>query len=138
MKELVYISLLCALFTDVRKRRIPNKLSGVLFVNGVVLRLLQDGMKGLQEYLVIVLLVIGLLLPAMAKRMMGAGDIKMLAIVSGTMGGNRLPEFWFAVFTLALILALLMKLTGRERKVEEKGVPMAVSICLAYFALMGG
>ena len=138
MKELVYISLLCALITDVRKRRIPNKLSGVLFVNGVVLRLLQDGMKGLQEYLVIVLLVIGLLLPAMAKRMMGAGDIKMLAIVSGTMGGNRLPEFWFAVFTLALILALLMKLTGRERKVEEKGVPMAVSICLAYFALMGG
>ena len=138
MKELVYISLLCALFTDVRKRRIPNKLSGVLFVNGVVLRLLQDGMKGLQEYLVIVLLVIGLLLPAMAKRMMGAGDIKMLAIVSGTMGGNRLPEFWFAVFTLAFILALLMKLTGRERKVEEKGVPMAVSICLAYFALMGG
>ena len=138
MKELVYISLLCALFTDVRKRRIPNKLSGVLFVNGVVLRLLQDGMKGLQEYLVIVLLAIGLLLPAMAKRMMGAGDIKMLAIVSGTMGGNRLPEFWLAVFTLALILALLMKLTGRERKVEEKGVPMAVSICLAYFALMGG
>ena len=138
MKEVVYISLLCALFTDVRKRRIPNKLSGVLFVNGVVLRLLQDGMKGLQEYLVIVLLVIGLLLPAMAKRMMGAGDIKMLAIVSGTMGGNRLPEFWFAVFTLALIFALLMKLTGRERKVEEKGVPMAVSICLAYFALMGG
>ena len=138
MKELVYISLLCALFTDMRKRRIPNKLLGVLFVNGVVLRLLQDGMKGLQEYLVIVLLVIGFLLPIMAGRMMGAGDVKMLAIVSGTIGANKLLEFWFAVFALALMIALLMKLTGRKEKIEEKGVPMAVSVCLAYFALMGG
>src|SRR5438477_1353646 len=68
-----------ALVTDLRSRRIPNWLTLSAFSAGVVLNIVASGTQGGVSALEGAALGFGLLIPFYVLRVMGAGDVKLLA-----------------------------------------------------------
>lgn len=94
---LVLLASLIAAVTDIRTRRVPNVLAGALFVSGLALNAF-SGWQAAALDLVIVVLVIVAGTFAFSLRLIGGGDVKLLAAAAGTLGypagGN------FLLFTL--------------------------------------
>lgn len=134
--DVKHIILLCTLCSDLRERLIPNVLVGVLLVYGLVFRWIDEGIKGVLIGIAIVLIVAGIMIPFYLRRMIGAGDIKLLGTVSGIILPEQILHFWFYSFSIALLIALVMKLGYGAKKTE--GVPLALPICLAFFYVTGG
>ncbi len=134
--DVKHIILLCTLCSDLRERLIPNVLVGVLLVYGLVFRWIDEGIKGVLIGIAIVLIVVGIMIPFYLKRMIGAGDIKLLGTVSGIILPEQILHFWFYSFSIALLIALVMNLGYGAKKSE--GVPLALPICLAFFYVTGG
>jgi prepilin peptidase CpaA len=134
--DVKHIILLCTLCSDLRERLIPNVLVGVLLVYGLVFRWIDEGIKGVLIGIAIVLIVVGIMIPFYLKRMIGAGDIKLLGTVSGIILPEQILHFWFYSFAIALLIALVMNLGYGAKKSE--GVPLALPICLAFFYVTGG
>ncbi len=134
--DVKHIILLCTLCSDLRERLIPNVLVGVLLVYGLVFRWIDEGIKGVLIGIAIVLIVAGIMIPFYLRRMIGAGDIKLLGTVSGIILPEQILHFWFYSFAIALLIALVMKLGYGAKKTE--GVPLALPICLAFFYVTGG
>jgi prepilin peptidase CpaA len=134
--DVKHIILLCTLCSDLRERLIPNVLVGVLLVYGLVFRWIDEGIKGVLIGIAIVLIVVGIMIPFYLKRMIGAGDIKLLGTVSGIILPEQILQFWFYSFAIALLIALVMNLGYGAKKSE--GVPLALPICLAFFYVTGG
>lgn len=134
--DVKHIILLCTLCSDLRERLIPNVLVGVLLVYGLVFRWIDEGIKGALIGIAIVLIVVGIMIPFYLRRMIGAGDIKLLGTVSGIILPEQILHFWLYSFAIALLIALVMKLGYGAKKTE--GVPLALPICLAFFYVTGG
>lgn len=134
--DVKHIILLCTLCSDLRERLIPNVLVGVLLVYGLAVRRIDEGIKGVLIGSAIVLIVVGIMIPFYLKRMIGAGDIKLLGTVSGIILPEQILHFWFYSFAVALLIALVMNLGYGAKKSE--GVPLALPICLAFFYVTGG
>ncbi|SDA74161.1 Type IV leader peptidase family protein [Lachnospiraceae bacterium G11] len=134
--DVKHIILLCTLCSDLRERLIPNVLVGVLLVYGLAVRWIDEGIKGVLIGSAIVLIVVGIMIPFYLKRMIGAGDIKLLGTVSGIILPEQILHFWFYSFAVALLIALVMNLGYGAKKSE--GVPLALPICLAFFYVTGG
>lgn len=134
--DVKHIILLCTLCSDLRERLIPNVLVRVLLVYGLVFRWIDEGIKGVLIGIAIVLIVVGIMIPFYLKRMIGAGDIKLLGTVSGIILPEQILHFWFYSFAIALLIALVMNLGYGAKKSE--GVPLALPICLAFFYVTGG
>ncbi len=134
--DMKHIILLCTLCSDLRERLIPNVLVGVLLVYGLAVRWIDEGIKGVISGAAIVLVVIGIMIPFYLRRMIGAGDIKLLGTVSGIIAPEQILHFWFYSFAMALLIALLMNFGYGAKKAE--GVPLALPICLAFFLVTGG
>jgi len=112
---MVLLASLLAAASDVRTRRIPNALVGVLFVGGVAVNAFA-GWKaaGIDVILVLALLPIGTVM--FSFKLIGGGDVKLLAVAAGTLG-YPLGVF-FLLFTMMCggIIALgYAALRGRLR-----------------------
>jgi prepilin peptidase CpaA len=93
-------SLVVASFTDVRSRRIPNKLVVVLGLLGVVYSvLLLPPAEGVSRALVSCAIGFALWIPFYVLRMLGAGDVKLFAAASCWLAPSQ-------VFGAALLSAL--------------------------------
>jgi prepilin peptidase CpaA len=79
-----------AALVDVRSRRIPNWLTGGALLVGVGLNLWLRGASGLPFALLGALLGGAILLPFYALRVMGAGDVKLLAALGAVVGPQAL------------------------------------------------
>lgn len=94
---LVLLASLIAAVTDLRTRRVPNVLVGALFVSGLALNAFA-GWQAVALDLAIVALVVIAGTFAFSFRLIGGGDVKLLAAAAGTLGypagGN------FLLFTL--------------------------------------
>jgi len=77
-----------AAFTDLRSRRIPNWLTAPAAVVGVALNTAFGGRAGLKASVLGLLLGLGLLLPFVLLRSLGAGDWKL----AGALGAFTGPE----------------------------------------------
>ena len=76
-----------AMVWDLRARRIPNGLSGLLLVGGTVFSvLLQPSLAGLRSSLLGVLVGLGIWIVFYAVGVMGAGDVKFFAAASAWLG----------------------------------------------------
>jgi Flp pilus assembly protein protease CpaA len=91
----VLAALLGAAITDVRDFRVPNWLTGPLFLSGVLYHTFLGGWPGLGGSLLGVLVGLGLTLPLHLAGGMGAGDVKLLAAIGAWLG---------ALLTVALML----------------------------------
>ncbi|MGI6685604.1 MAG: A24 family peptidase [Bacillota bacterium] len=91
---LLLTTLLICLYTDLKKRKIYNAVLLPSLILGVVLNVVSDGYQGLLNSEQGFLLGLGLLLIPFIFGGIGAGDVKLLAVIGGIKG----PEFVFLTF----------------------------------------
>jgi len=124
--------LLFCLYTDVMERRIYNKVILAAVIAGFLLSFLADGATGLTGAGKGFLLGAALLFIPFAAGGMGAGDLKLLAVIGLYQG----TEFVFTVFLLAALLggifALALLLRRRMLLLTMK------SILQSAWLLLGG
>lgn len=75
-----------AAVSDLRTRRIPNWISGLALICGIVLHVWQSGASGLLFALAGAALGLAVLVPFYAIKAVGAGDVKLLAGVGAIVG----------------------------------------------------
>jgi prepilin peptidase CpaA len=87
------ISLLCltailaaAVYSDLRRHRIPNRLSGLGIIAGLALQTVGGGLHGLASGLLGVAVGLACFAPFYLLRAMGAGDVKLLAAIGAFLG----------------------------------------------------
>ncbi len=119
MEQLFPIVLLLGLLgvavaSDVRRHRIPNLLILVGLALGLAGQAYADGLGGLGNGLLGVLLGFALFLPFYALGGMAAGDVKLMAMVGSFLGPATV--FWAAAFTLMAgsVLGILVLLRNKE------------------------
>ena len=102
-----------AAITDLRTRRVPNVLVGTLFVSGLALSALA-GWQAVAMNVIIAVAVIILGTFAFSLRLIGGGDVKLLAAAAGTLGYPSGADF--LLFTLlcgGVVAVVFSALRGR-------------------------
>lgn len=108
---------LIAGWTDWRTRRIPNWLTVPGFIVGVGLNTYFDGRAGLVSSLLGALVGLGLLLPFVLLRSLGAGDWKLAGALGAFAGRGLLMDLLIlSVFVAGLMAAALIIYKGRVRQ----------------------
>lgn len=97
-----------ALYTDLSSKKIPNILCLITMLTGLTLQLIFQGISGLLVAFSGVVVALLVLFPAFAFKLLGAGDVKLMAAV-GAFAGPKLI-LWaiaygivFGLFTSILI-----------------------------------
>jgi len=91
---LLLVTILICLYTDLKKRKIYNAVLFPSLILGLILNGVIDGYPGLLNSEQGFLLGLGLLLIPFVLGGIGAGDVKLLAVIGGIKG----PEFVFLTF----------------------------------------
>ena len=119
------ISLLCALllaavWTDVKSRRIPNRLVLLGMVSGLLLNIVLPqgygfisalpGALGLWKALAGLGLGFTIMFPMYILRAMGAGDVKLMAMVGAFLGPNAIIGAILVTFIVGGVLSLVVVL----------------------------
>jgi len=105
---------ICAAITDVRTRRIPNRLTYSAMIAGLVLQGILYGWKGLLLSVEGCLLFGGVFLLFYLVRAMGAGDVKLAAALGSIVGISATVPVMFATACAGAALAVcFMVLSGR-------------------------
>ncbi len=115
---LLAMHLAVAVYWDVRERRVPNKvvLSGLL--TALTFHAVVSGWAGLGMAFAGALTGLLVLLPVNLLRLMGAGDVKLMAM-AGAFGGSPQAGLWMVLYTL-LAGGLLVALYAAKGRVREK------------------
>ena len=120
MTSTIYISSLAtavavaAAFTDVRSRRIPNKLTYPAMLAGMAAQAVAHGWRGLLLSLGGALIFGGVFLLFHLVRAMGAGDVKLAAALGCILGPAGSWQTMFATAMAGAVLAIaVMIFTGR-------------------------
>lgn len=114
---LFVLLLLVACVSDVRTRRIPNELSAVLAVAGLLFSIGADPfVKGLLHGAGGLALGLALWLPSYAFRLLGAGDVKLFAAAGAWLGPMRTLEAALIGALVGGVLALLWMVWSRGMK----------------------
>ena len=108
---------LIACWTDLRSRRIPNWLTVPGFLAGVVVNAVLGGLGGLKTSLLGALVGLGLLLPFVLLRSLGAGDWKLAGALGAFVGPSLLVDLLLlSVFVAGVMAAALVVYKGRVRQ----------------------
>lgn len=103
--------LLVCLYTDIKERKIYNKVTLVGLVAGLLLNFYLEGFSGLFFSLKGLFLGAGLLLLPFAAGGLGAGDVKLLAVVGALKGA----PFTFYVFLASALVGGLLSIISLVR-----------------------
>jgi len=101
-------------FSDWRSRRIPNWLTVGGLVLGVVVSCLAEGWSGAKSSLLGAALGLGLLLPFVISRSLGAGDWKLIGALGAFLGPAHLLAVLFATLLVAGVMALALVIWKRR------------------------
>lgn len=115
---LLAIHLAAAVYWDVRERRIPNKLVLSGLITALVFHAETSGLPGLGMAFAGALTGLLVLLPINLLRLMGAGDVKLMAM-AGAFGASPQTTLWMVLYTL-LAGGLLVLLYAAKAPVREK------------------
>lgn len=133
--------LLYAAWTDIRFRRVPNHLIAIGFFSGFVLISSLEGLSGLPNAFLGALIGFCTLFPLYLMRWMGAGDVKLLALVGLYLGPE---DIWMAIaYTafsgglLALLQLLRIRFSRGGIKTENVTLPYAVAILFGTMITLG-
>ena len=115
---LLAVHLAAAVYWDVRQRRVPNKvvLSGL--ITALAFHALGSGLPGVGMAFAGALTGLLVLLPINLLRLMGAGDVKLMAM-AGAFGASPQASLWMVLYTL-LAGGLLVLLYSARGQVREK------------------
>lgn len=104
-------------WTDLQSRRIPNWLTVPAFAAGVAANTVIGGWAGLKFSLLGALLGLGLLLPFVLVRSLGAGDWKLAGALGAFAGPSLLIDLLLlSVFVAGVMSAALVIYKGRVRQ----------------------
>lgn len=95
-----------AVCTDLFLEKVPNRWIALGLAAGVGCQGFLHGARGMPVYLGGVFLPAVLLFPLFCFRMMGAGDIKLMAVMGGFLGSSGIIKGMFCVFLLGAVLSL--------------------------------
>ncbi|MDQ0351314.1 prepilin peptidase CpaA [Alkalibacillus filiformis] len=115
INALLFIVLLICLVTDLKERKIYNKVLLPAFVAALLLNSFFYGLSGLGDALLGSLIGFAILLIPYLMGGMGAGDVKLLAVIGAFQG----PIF---VVVTAIYMALLGGLVGLAMLIFRKGL----------------
>jgi prepilin peptidase CpaA len=95
-------------WTDWRWRRIPNWLTVPAAAVGLTLNVVLGGWQGAKLSLLGLALGFGLMLPFVAVKALGAGDLKLVAALGAFLGWQRLLAVLFAAVLIAGAMAVVL------------------------------
>lgn len=129
-----------AVVFDVKTDRIPNILNGIGCLAGMLSQLMENGMKGVLGSLAGMLIPVGILLVLFAFRIIGAGDIKLLAMIGAFVGADiwivmALAFLMTSIYGAAVLIRKLMMAESRSFTKIHMSIPIAVG---AVFYIAGG
>lgn len=101
-------------FTDWRSRRIPNWLTICGLLLGILVNSLTRGWPGAKDSLLGAGLGLGLLLPFVLMRSLGAGDWKLVGALGAFVGPSGLIAVLFATVLVAGLMALVLVIWKRR------------------------
>ena len=107
--------LACACASDLRTRKIPNKLVLVIAVLGIVYSIVaKSWAAGAVQAFGGIATGLAIWFPFYAVRMLGAGDVKLFAAAASWLGARTAVEaaLWTALFGGAIALCVMMINTG--------------------------
>ncbi len=143
---IVLVSLLCvAIWLDVRYRRIPNWLTFSGMIAALLVHSLEKGYSGLLAALLGFVVGILLLFIPFTKGGMGAGDVKLLAMIGAWMGVDfLLPAcLWMGIIGLVLSLYAMWReriwklaFYGLSMKGITTGVKVPYGVAIGFGALI--
>ena len=118
--------------SDVRARRIPNLISGVGMLAGILLNTAYFGTEGLIASLAGVLVTVALLLAPFAMGGLGGGDVKMMGAIGALLGLRvTLAGLLVGVALGGVIMAIHLVRLGRLRQtLVTVGTMVSASISL--------
>ena len=117
---------LVAAFVDFRSRKIPNWLTVPAFVAGLTLRTVLFGWPGTKTALEGAGLALGLLLPLVLLRALGAGDWKLMGAVGAFLG----PLMFLFVLVGSILVSGLMAVVEMMRTRNGCGRRCTTCLCL--------
>ena len=126
-------------FSDWRHRRIPNALLlAVLLPAGALGVLLGSGPRGVPTLTGGSGLAAGfaVTLPGYLARLLGAGDVKLAAVLGLLLG---LPALWWALLAAALILGVMALLVIRRKPRDDapsRRLPAAIPLTAGFAAVL--
>ena len=101
---------------DWRYRRIPNWLTGSGFAAGIAINTILYRWPGLKAALLGTLLGLGLLLPFVLVRSLGAGDWKLAGALGACLGPRQLLSVLMGTILVAGVMALVVVIWKRRLK----------------------
>src|SRR5947209_18605116 len=101
-------------WTDLRSRRIPNWLTVPALLAGVAIKTALGGWGGLKESALGMLLGLGLLLPFVLLRSLGAGDWKLAGALGAFTGWALLLDLLLVSVFVAGVMALALVIYKRR------------------------
>lgn len=128
MMILFAIPLLWAAVTDYRKRTIPDWTWIVLLLIGIMSAFLSPAPTLFERIAGFLLSGLSLLILAVMYGGVGGGDIKLTAALGFCFGLSGLAFILFFALVPALIYTSVTK---------QKSIPLAVFLCMGYFAYVG-
>lgn len=136
---LVIFTLIAAV-SDIKRRKITNKLIIYMIVIGVISRFIENQMTGIMEFGLRFIITIVVLLMPFAYKLLGAGDVKLIASIAGYVGvkGIIAISVYFSVAGAIYAALILIQAKFRQSELNDsKGIPYAVPIfvgvCLYAF-----
>ena len=99
-----------AAWTDIRTRRIPNRLTGPAVGIAIAAHAIVNGKSGLEGAFLGMLIAGGLLLPGWFAGWMGAGDVKLMAAIGAWLGAPQAIVALLATLLAGGLIALSLAL----------------------------
>lgn len=119
MREtIVILLLLAASLYDMKERKIPNFLILVGWLLALIFRFLQEGRTGILSCVLAVFITVTVCFPVFLLRAVGAGDIKLLTLISAMHGWKHLLQT--TIIWLILAGALSVVILIRNHLVAER------------------
>lgn len=105
-----------AFISDIKSRKIKNKLTLTFIILGLLTNLIFSGVEGLINSLLGILIPIVLLFGLYALRMLGAGDIKLLSALGAVFGAREILKIMAYSFIAGGIIALVLIMVRKNAK----------------------
>jgi prepilin peptidase CpaA len=111
------LTAICAAVLDWRYRRIPNWLTVSGLLAGIAVNTTLFGLAGMKAGLLGIVLGLGLLLPFVLLRSLGAGDWKLAGALGASLGPGQLMTVLMGTILIAGLMALVVVI-WRRRLIE--------------------
>ena len=92
---------------DYRQRRIPNRLVGIMWIVGLVVNMVRGGPGDTIRGLTVSAVVLMFFYLFFKIGVLGAGDVKLLAVSAEYLDPHKIPVFLFATFLVAAVFSLI-------------------------------